>query len=201
MYATQIRAASKNINLITVAGCHCTSFLKYKLVLCSSEIWNWKLGTSIIYAKGNYQRSETSGVMGGKKKEKEIFVASPRKARKRHPTRRDWKKRGGRRRDISVRLRLHRCPALQTQRIPCHLRAATKGSPQYLSDLSWRSRGLRLLPGPQRGCWVSAGKQSLEGTGDPKAMWAMLKGVVFRHALISPNTTVLQLCSKAQFVS
>lgn len=91
MYPLQIHAASKNIHVITVAGCHCSFFWKYKLVLSSSEIWDWKLGTNIIRTKEKLSKvwDLWSDGEGEKEKKEEISAASPKKGRNtqaHHPT-------------------------------------------------------------------------------------------------------------------
>ena len=83
IYPFQICAASKNINLITVAVWHCSLFWKYKLVLRSSEIGDWKLDTSLICTKEKLSKIWDLWSDGEKEKEKkdETSAASPRKGR------------------------------------------------------------------------------------------------------------------------
>lgn len=138
MYPLQICAASKNIRLITVAGCHRSLYWKYKLVLCSSEIRNWKLDTSTICTKEKLPKiwDLWSDGEGGKEKKEETSAASPGKGRNKQvqcPTCEGEGKGEKTLRDDSARLRLCRFLPCPLQRFSCHLKAVTKGSPWYLS--------------------------------------------------------------------
>lgn len=138
MSPLQICAASKNIHVITVAGCHRSLCWKYKLVLCSSEIRNWKLDTSTICTKEKLPKiwDLWSDGEGGKEKKEETSAASPGKGRNKQVQRPTCEGEGkGEKtlRDDSARLRLCRFLPRPLQRFSCHLKAATKGSPWYLS--------------------------------------------------------------------
>lgn len=119
MYPLQIHAASKNIHLITVAGCHRSLFWKYKLVLSSSEIRDWKLGTSVIRTKEKLSKIWdlcSDGMGKGKRKRKKKHLQQPlgtgEISRRSAPQVRGEGKGEKTSRDNSARLNLRRFPAL-----------------------------------------------------------------------------------------
>lgn len=202
MYPLQIRAPSKNIHVITVAGCHCSFFWKYKLVLSSSEIWDWKLGTSIIRTKEKLSKvwDLWSDGEGEKEKKEEISAASPKKGKNtqvQHPT-----CEGGRWGENFERW-FCQAGALQISGSPSSKTfTASQGCHQGLLSIPLSylmgTTGTEAAPKTTQGLLSFSRRAQPQGqwgpqgiVGDAERSYLSLAGA-FPHTLILPNTTALQ---------
>lgn len=201
MYPLQICAASKNIHLITVAGCHRSLFWKYKLVLCSSEIWNWKLDTSIICTKEKLSKiwDLWSDGEGGKEKKEESSAASPGKGRNKQvqcPTSGGEGKGEKTLRDDSARLRLCRFPPRPLKDFSAISRLPPR-APLDTSPYLMGTRGAGAAPRTMQGL-LSFGRRAQPpghwgpqgNVGDAERSCLSLV-IALPHTLILPSTTAL----------